>query len=371
MKRIPITGKVQDRLRASFGPDANLDGFVAYECIALNTLPVRKASGLYKGARNSLSLLSEIAAAINAESHPIQVQHDTSEQPFGRVFHAEVVGDELRSMFVVDATNHPDLPSKIDSGTIDQVSVNLLPKRLTCSGCGFDYLASGNELALWTLTCDEGHTIGEDGVFVHVDGLNQFFELSLVGKGGATGARIVGPTDSQLLKNDQFRLAASANPGLHALCLTPTPKEPSTTMNAEQMAAFQAAVAGQATAAAQLAAVQGQVTEVTAQLTASQAQLAEANTALAAAQAASAASEANAAAAAAALTALQAHAKKVVVAVGKPDTAIPDSVDAVLALIEEHSAAFAAIIPVGGITATQQTNDKAPANRNSAFRAPQ
>lgn len=372
MKRLSITEQIQQRLRTSYGPDANLDGLVVFETVALTTLPIRKVGGIFQGARNSLSLLSEIGAAINAESAPLRLEHDGDDKPFGRAFYCEMVGDELRSLFAVDGVNHPDVVTKLDNGTIDQVSVNFAPKRITCSGCGFDFKAPGNELSLWTLTCDEGHTIGQDGVFAHIDGLLQFFELSLVGIGGAQGARIVGPSDAQLLRNEQFRLAASANPNLFAVALSPTLKDPSSTMNEAQMAQFSAAVAGQATAQAALTAMTAERDTAQAALTAAQAEVTTLTARVTELTAAGAASEANAQAAAAALAAMQDEARTILTALGKPTDAIPEDLTAVMALIKENRAAFAAAVPVNGKSQGTETDTstKTPARSTAAFRAP-
>lgn len=362
MKQIAKSEDILAKLRTAYGPDAKLDGLAVYECVALTTLPLRKSGGIFQSARVSLSMLSEMAAAVNAESVPLQLVHDSEVIPFGRFFYGEVVNDELRGLFAVDGVNHPDIVTKLDNGTLDQVSVGFTMKRLTCSACGFDFLDPTHLVNLYTLTCDEDHTVGQDGVYVHVDGLKQFLELSLVGKGASQGARIVGPSDSQLQHNEQFRLAANADPGLLAVRLSPTIEE-KREMNPEQMATFQAAVAGEATAKAQLAAAQDQVTTLTAQVSTLTAQVAE----LTATSADAAKHQTDAAAA---LEALTKEAKTVLTACGKADAAIPTEIPTILALIEEHRAQFAGIVPVGG--KSKDASHQAPAftPSNAAFRAP-
>ena len=360
MKQIAKSDAVLAKLRAAYGPDADLSGLAVYECVALTTLPLRKSGGIFQGARVSLSMLSEMAAAVNAESVPLQLVHDNEVIPFGRFFYGEVVNDELRGLFAVDGVNHPEIVTKLDNGTLDQVSVGFTMKRLTCSACGFDFLDPAHLVNLYTLTCDEDHTVGQDGVHVHVDGLQQFLELSLVGKGASQGARIVGPSDAQLQQNEQFRLAASANPSLLAVRLSPTIEE-KLEMNPEQMATFQAAVAGEATAKAQLTMAQDQVTALTAQVT-------ELNTRVAELTATAGDAEKHKKDAEAALAALTAEAKKVLTACGKADTAIPTEVTAVLALIEEHRAQFAAIIPANGASQGPETKTAPLPASNAAFR---
>lgn len=370
MKQIAKSDGIKEQLRAAFGADANLDALAVYEAIALNTRPLRKAGGIYRGARPTLSLLAELANWIGKESVPLQVQHDTSTLPFGRVFKAEMVDDELRVLFALDGVNHGDVVTKLDTGVLDQVSVGFFPKSLKCSKCAFDYMAANAEMNLWRLECSEGHKIGEDGTFVFVDGLDLFFELSLVGMGAANGAKIVGRSDARLQSPDfQQRLAASVTDGRPGVLLTATPKD-SDDMNAEQMAQFSAAVTGKATAEANLAtvtaardALQAQVTQLTEQvatLTAAGSDVAAANTAR----------DAAVADLQAAVAALQAEATTILTACGKPvPEQLPTSVADLTALIAEHRAQFAGVIPVGGAAAGADTTVKAAAvPASAAFR---
>jgi hypothetical protein len=344
MKQISKTPQVLERLRAAFGADADLSRLAVYEATLLNTLPLRKSSGIFQGARNSLSLLSEMATAINKESVPLQMQHDTEAAPFGRLFYGEVGSDDqLRGWFAVDGSTHPEVVAKLDSGVIDQVSVGFLMKSLTCSACGFDYMGPDAWEQRYELTCDEGHAIGENGVHVFVDGLKNFFELSLVGKGAANGARIVGPSDAVLARSAETqRLAASARAetgfaGVRLTATPPTPKQDPAKMDPELLTRLEASASEKATALAQLAAA-------TTQLEAANARVAELE------PLAAAATERDAAKAAVekAVTALQAEARTVLTACGKSSDNLPSDVDALLALIDEHRAQFAAVVPVGG-----------------------
>lgn len=372
MKQIAQTDQIKGHLQASYGPDANLADLAVFELIALTTLPIRKAGGLFKNARPSLSLMSEVAASVNAESVPLQGLHNNETLPYGRFFYASVVDDAVRGLIAVDNAVYPEIVTSLDNGTIDQVSVGMANKRLSCSACGFDYLNPSNAMALYTLTCDEGHVIGTDGVHINIDGLEQLFELSIVGKGASPGARLLGPSDARLQQSEQYRLAASANPGLLALHLTPTTKDVSH-MTPEQMAAFSAAVEGKATASASLSIVTGERDAVTVSLTAANVALAAMTAERDTAVTAAAASIANLAAHDTAVVALTAQAKKVVTAIGKPDTVIPTDVTAILALIDQYSAAFAAIIPVGGAAAEAAAAAalalKANPRSSAAFRA--
>lgn len=355
MKQITKTQQVVDRLRASFGADADIDGLAVFEVIALNTKPLRKTGGIFKGARASLSLLSEMAASINKESVPLRIEHSDVGTPFGRAFYAEASGDELRALIAVDGKNHPEIVAKLESGVVDQVSVGISPKRLSCSGCGFDFLAPEAGYARFMLECDEGHTIG-DGFFVHMDGLDAFLELSLVGKGAGDGARVVGPADA-LLQQDQFqRLAASAaQRGFAALRLTAAPEEDRPNM--DLLARVEALSADKATATAQLNAANETIAQRDATIVELNARVEElkaheANAGLVA--------EANEKVAAA-VTALKDEATTILTALGKPSDNLPEDVTALLALINEHRAAFAAIVPVDGKSKPADTSVKAAA----------
>jgi hypothetical protein len=358
MKQVAVTEQIQGQLRAAYGADANLDALVVYEAIALTSLPLRKAGGIFKGARNTVSLMGELASWIGRESVQLQLSHDTSTVPYGRVFYGEVISDELRVLFAVDKS-HPDIIAKLDSGTLDQVSVGFLPKSLKCSACAFDYMAPNALPQLYMLECDDGHRIGEDGNFAWVDGLQYFFEMSLVGMGAVNGARIVGRSDARIANDPQFqqRLAASVS-DFAGVRLSPTLKD-FPEMNEAQMATFQAAVAGEATAKTELAAAN--------------AALAAANTILEAAQARVVELEADSgldvealqAEATEAKAVLQDELKAVLTALGKDVPAdLPTELATLKAQLSEHRAAFAAVIPVGG--AANQTSSSTPAAASTA-----
>lgn len=368
MKQIAKTDQIKEQLRAAFGPDANLDGLAVYSVIALTTLPIRKTYGLLQGARNTQATLAQLASKVNAESRPLLTEHNGSMAPIGRFFQAAVSGEQLDGLIAVDGINHPDIVSKLDSGTIDQVSVNFAPKSLTCSACGYDFLAPGHEMSVFTLTDDKDHVIGQNGVYALVDGVKEFFELSLVGMGGAQGARVRGPSDMQ--HNEAYRLAASASPGLVCVALSPTLKDPEETMTPEQMAQFSAAVEGKATATAELSATKNQLTAAQEQVTSLTAQVGELTTQLAAANETAAAAQTHKDENAKAVEALTKEATTVLTALSKPVDNLPKDVTALLALIDENRGEFAAIVPPGGKSRTADTENKAPAPPAAAFRAP-
>lgn len=350
-----------DMLRAAFGPDANLSGLAVYEAVMMNTLPLRKSGGLFKNARASLSLLTEMAASINAESLPLQLEHNTAPVPFGRVFHASVVDDQLRGLF---ATDNPDLIAKLDSGVADQVSVGFSPKALNCSSCGFNFASPSAEFNRWTLTCDEGHTIGDNNVYCHIDGLELFLETSVVGKGAVQGAKIVGPSDARLQSNEQFQIAAAARGDMIVLELTadekPAPQPTQEPPKMELTARLEELAGEKAVLSARIAALEPLQEQVTT-LSARVAELEPLAARVAPAEEA----------VTKAVAALKAEATTILTACGKTEVAIPEDVDALLALINDHRAQFAAAVPVGGRAKTADTaSAPEPGPSIAAFRSP-
>lgn len=358
MKQITKTPDIIAKMKASFGPDINVESLAVYESIALNTLPLRKSSGLFKGARVTAATLSLIAQSINKESAPLQSQHDTSVLPQGRMFYAEVVdGDELRSLWTC---TDPALQAGIDAGTIDQTSVSFLPAKINCSACGFDYKPESAWENRYTLTCDDGHVLGEDGCFAWLDGCETFLEYSLVGKGAANGARIVGPSEAKLSNNEKFRLAASSSAdGFGVVRLTATPKDTDSVDIAPLMASLEAANNSKLDLTVKLAAAETAKTAAEALVAAAEARAVAAEAALAAATDAPALAELQAEQAAT-IVALKAEALMVLTAVGKPSEAVKETVTDLLAQIAEHRANLAAYVPIGGVSLNTDKTDEAP-----------
>lgn len=228
MKQVQITDTIRQRLEAAGADPAKV---AVFETVALNQLPVRKNHPLYKGAVHSRSMLQEMATTLNGESLPLQAQHDSGPLPFGRAFYGEVLdannsgGSELRVLFWVDKT-FPDIIDLIDNGTVDQVSVSVLAAEAMCSACNYNFLAEDADIEnIWTGTCPDGHQMGLNGNYAKMTKLGSWFELSLVGKGGATGARIAGRSETRLAAD-----GTTAHP--FALSLTAERPNPETsTMN--------------------------------------------------------------------------------------------------------------------------------------------
>lgn len=379
MKQISKTAEILSKLRAAYGVDAATDDLAVYEVVLANTQPLRKTGGLFKGARLSSTLLSDIVNAVNAESVPIQLQHNTSTLPYGRLFSAALVGDEARGLLAVDQKAHPDLVQKLDSGTLDQVSVGMVNKQLLCSSCGFDYMQATAYENRWDLTCNKEHKIGENGVHIQVVGLDSLFETSFVGQGAVRGARVIGPSESAFQANPRLAASSAATDGALAIHLTAT-VEDENMLTPEFLTQLTSATEARTRAETQLAAI---TTERDAATTSLTAVTGERDTAIA--NLATATTERDTAVASlataqeavtAAVAALSTEAKGVLIACGKneaeADAAIKDKdAAALLAILTENRAKFAAIIPTGGAANAADTNTKLTARPTAgAFRSP-
>lgn len=199
MKQVTITDAIRQKLQNAGADPSNV---VVFEATALNSLPVRKNHPLYKGAVHSRDFLNQMRDALNDESLPLQVMHNSEPLPIGRAFFGEVLdgqnGAELRVLFWVDTT-HQSTIDLVNNGTVDQVSVSVLPKTALCSACGFDFFGPDASFDnIWTGSCPDGHVMGDNGNHLIMGQLDRWFELSLVGQGGIKGARISTSSDARL-----------------------------------------------------------------------------------------------------------------------------------------------------------------------------
>lgn len=359
MKRIPITESIRQRLTLAFGAEAKIDALVVYEAIAANQMPLRRSRGLYKGARFTPGMMREMAASVAAESVPLHVQHNTETLPVGRVFAAEVHDDELRTLFAVNQETQPGLISDLETGVVDQVSVGVLPSRLTCSECGWDYMGEGATFEnFWSHTCTNGHVVGENGVFVWLSALESFMEQSLVNKGAVRGPYVVNPSQSVFAKSNTLqRLAASANQAPLFICSgvpEPSSKETTTVDIKELLSQLTAstteAALAKAQVATQLAPLQVQLAERDATITALQAQI----TTL---EAAAAAPNPDIQAA---VEVLSDVATRSAVALGEQQPTLPTTVADLKAFIEDRQAKLTAVLPKGPRSQGADTDTSTP-----------
>lgn len=369
MKQIEKTQSIRDLLTASAG-DVDIDALRVYEAIAFNTLPVRKEHPLYKGARADRQFLLEMAAELKRESRPVQIQHNTSPLPIGRVFHGEVVDtgveSELRVLFFLDPTANAEA-AKIEAGSVDQVSVSVLAKQMLNSASGFDYFGPDADIEnIWSGTDNDGNKLGVNGVYAQMRGLDKFFEMSLVGQGGAQNARIVSRDRSHFGASLE-RLAASGMDPNSLVLIATSSKEISMDLST-LVADLTSKTADLTNAQRDLALSTEKVTGLEATIATQTATIDDLNAQLTAAKAVDV--QTIEAARDAAVAALSDVAKAVLTKVGKLDlvASLPTTVTELSALIDEHSNALV-IKPNGAANDKPADLTSASAPAVSAFRS--
>lgn len=374
MKQVVKTPDILARLRAAVGNEMEVDNLAVFEAIALNTLPLRKKHPLYNKSVVDRGMLMEMAASLSQETVPLQVMHDSEVLPKGRVFHGQVVdtgvNSELRVLFFMDPTEAATI-AKIDAGTVDQVSVSVLSKKIVNSVSGFDYLGPDATFDnIWTGTDPDGNTLGENGCFGKLIGLDVWFETSLVGKGGAQNARIV-PRDQAHFGSSYQKLAASGlDPNIFILAASTRNDPMDLTELVTKLTATSVELAEKTRLFAALetnsAARDQTITELRAQI----ADAAKPNATIAAELATAKTDlEAKTVECTAALTALKGIVTKVTTAAGKLNVTVPETVPEMEALLTETTTSMAALLVAGGKAKDAAEGDKASAPANlGAFR---
>lgn len=274
-KRIEVTTAIKEAIIASVGSEIDFDNIAVFETVAVTSRPINKPGSIFQDAVIPRATLEQAAAQLNTGTFvPLHTLHMQGyELPVGRLFKGTVGTsqdgfDELHALFYVDPTEK-ELASKIENGTIEEVSVGLRPEKLVCSGCDFDYGLQSSEDNLWTRTCDNGHVLGMGGYHLKLEGVKKFMETSLVSKGASDGAKILNQR-KRLLASQFADLAASCNNPEHTtLFASPTLGEEIDMKEIEELqaglAALTAKVGEQAT---QLTAAQATITAQTEELTA-------------------------------------------------------------------------------------------------------
>lgn len=372
MKRVQLTPEIIERLKAAFGADADPNAYAVYEAIALNQRPIRQKHPLFEGAIAQDSLLRELVAEVERESAPLQLMHDTRQLPAGRIFAGKMHGTEARILLAVP-TEKTAIVADLDKGIIDQVSVNVLAKRLECSECGWDYLgADATYMNVLNGECANEHVLRQNGVHIKMHGMDVLAEISLVGSGGADGARIVDRNNSAFNTESFQRLAASG--------LAPAMLVASFNIQGTQDMDLQTLVADLTnekvkvtTLTADLAAANTRADTAETQLTAANTTIAERDTRITELEterdAALAASKPDAPTAAT-LSFIADLCKRTLIANGDQTPTIPETVEDQIKAINEGQAKLSALIPVGG--AAQQRlgdlQDKSTPVASAAFR---
>lgn len=375
MKRLPMTPALIAQIKAAVGEDVDPEGFAVFEVIAVNSLPLPGKDGsIFERAQITPLTLRQMVDSIEGGNHlPLIMNHNMESVPVGRVFKAALsaaqTGEiEMRALFYVDQTN-AELAAKIDAGSLDETSVGFLASQLLCSECGWDYRG---EDAGWSnfmdRTCENGHTIGSDGVHLNLVGLQTFSELSLVTRGAASKPKIVGRSASKLALPLQALAARGFE--IDELFCTASKGEYNVDLNT---------VLTQLSEKTTLAATaQVQVTQLTAErddlqtrLTAAEARVAE----LAAAENPDAAALETAQTELSTATAVLTDIYTKLATAAGSDAEVPQSVTDLKAGIDKFQSDLTALIPVGGAAASTQNDGeesgaKFNASTASAFVTP-
>jgi hypothetical protein len=232
-KNIKVTPEIEAMLKARVqDEDFDISKIVVYETILADTRPLNKEGSLFHGGqitRKTLMEMSEQLVGNNPVTVPLHTVHkyNNGELPSGRVFHAEVFEDDNDGAFELVGylyipNTRTEFIEDIDTGVLNSVSVGMLAKHLNCSECGWDYRGEDADFShLWNRTCENGHTIGVDGVHLNLAGKDSWYETSLVSNGAVEAAKIVSRSKARLSQEEVDRLAAD-NMGLEVLILTAT-----------------------------------------------------------------------------------------------------------------------------------------------------
>lgn len=356
MKRLALTPELTQRIKNAVGEDVDPSGFAVFEAIAVNTHPLPGKDGtIFEKARLSSLTIRQMADSINGGNHlPLIANHDADDIPKGRVFYAEAHmdasgEDELRVLFYVDATEQATA-TKLDAGSLDEVSVSFLASQILCSDCDFDYRGEDASFShLYERTCENGHQIGKDGVHARLVGVSVFTELSLVSRGAAKSAKIVGKSQSKLAAPLQ-QLAARGFE-VDRLFLQASKGENNVDINA-LMTELTDSKADLKVASGTVATLTAANETLTTEKTELQSRVETLETELATAKAESKVEEletvnADLAAAKELLTAMY---TKLAVASGEQNVVAPDSIADLQAGIEERQSKLTAILPVDGVS---------------------
>lgn len=228
MKELVKTTFIETLLRGAVGPDVDLTALHVFEVTATSTVALRgKTNTIFEDGRITPNTISQLAASVNNDPIPLMMDHVMEGTPFGKFFYAESIptdeGEiELRGFIYVDDSDQ-DILTKIESASIDEVSICFLPERLLCSECGFDFIEAKENsdfMPLLTRTCPDGHIIGQDGVHGRLVGVAETLELSLVSRGAAKKSKIIGPSDAMLGQTAQRLAANGVNVLENYYCMT-------------------------------------------------------------------------------------------------------------------------------------------------------
>lgn len=286
VKQLPMTSELSALIKSRVGEDVETASLAVFETIALNTLPLPGKNGtIFEQAVTMPLTLKEMVDSINSGKHiPLIADHEMWGAPKGRAFHAGLDYEDnalsLRMLFYLDPSEDK-LITKLNAGSLDEVSVAFLSREFNCSECGWNYFSFGSNENIWERTCGNGHKIGQNGVHAEMVGLAQFLELSLVARGAADTPKIVGKSEAKLAPESALRLAAHGFTDPNALVVQASRGKETMDLTAltTQLTSASTKV-GELTA--QLSAVTGERDNLTAQLSTAMTTIGERDTTIAA-----------------------------------------------------------------------------------------
>lgn len=322
MKQLPITAALATTLVALLGAGTDVNKLAVFEMINVDSTPIKKLGSLFEGGVIPQQTLNDLSSFVkNNGPVPIITNHNMGEElPVGKIFQANVVDGQLRSLFYIPK-DRTQLVSDIDNSVIDETSIGVLHKQILCSECGWDYRSpAATIMNIFERTCANGHTVtaaGEKGpVHVQLLGVQEWYETSFVTRGGHGAAKIVERAKAKLSPEQQQQLAASGIP-FEPLVLVANFKEGSDEMDLKPLTEK---IAEQAT---QLATLTAQLAASTARVTALEAEVAPGNTAIAGLATMTTERDALKADLTIATTFLRDHAERAAVATGKTKESVP------------------------------------------------
>jgi hypothetical protein len=379
MKQIPMTAELSKLIKDRVGDDVDTANLAVFETIALNTKPLPGKDGtIFEDAVVVPVTLAQMVDYIISGNHlPVVINHDLANLPTGRFFHAGLYSDdnsleelEMRALFYLDATEEK-LIHKLNSASLDEVSVAFLASAFLCSECGWDYFSQGEPENIATRTCANGHTIGEDGVHAEMVGLSKFIELSLVARGAADKPKIVGKSQSKLAPESVYRLAAKGfePDGLIVQASMSKEEDMDTTKLVTDLTEAKSALA---LSAAEVTRLTASTEALTTKLTASETRVGELETELAAAKDAKPEDyETDKAALTEARSLLQSQLNSLRVASGEAkleDDKLPSEIAELKTQIEDLTGKLTALLPTDGVALAAGKSQDEPKRDFSSFK---
>ena len=373
-KKLELNEDLIARFKAKMGEDVSVEDFAIYKVRGISTEPLNKMASIYDGGKCTVLTVAQLVDKVaNTNTNVgIAYNHDGEMLNVGRAFYAELgnegaetVGYFYLALLKNDETN--DVIKKLENGVLDEVSVNFKATHVNCSKCGWDYMGEDSDDSnWWDQTCANGHTVGVDGTHLELDGVDNFFEISIVNQGAAHNPKVLSSYTRSLFSQDDVRRLAASNksPYIYITSLS-TKMENDMTEEIKQEAeevkpAEQAAeeVKPAEQAAEEVKPAEQETEEVKpaeqeaeevkpAEQEAEEVKPAEQEEALANMQKEL---EAVKAEKEQVLSAYREQVKKVMVALNKTEVEIPESLDGISKLLEDNNATLLSAIPVGGVS---------------------